>query len=411
MDALYVIADDLTGACDVGAALLPWPAGIAVHPDGTAAHVAGDETGTLMVRNTQSRTLSAVEAAGRVRSALAPLGGSFRGIVLKKIDTGLRGQLGAELDAAMDALGAAEAFVLPAIPEVGRTTLRGVQLIDGVPVHRTAFGRDPENPVSDANVTRVIAATARRRSETVALEAVRQPGGVARAIEAARARGACILVVDAETDGDLETVVEVLLARPRPLLLAGSIGLARALRRVLSGASDGVGGPAAGRTGGTGVLVVSGSAHPVARAQREYAVRREALSVLEVNPGPGAEATGREAGRLLANEMKVALVSPERRLCGSERAIAEALRVAACAALAVTRARGLVLIGGETAFHVLGGLGHPCISIEQRLGPLIVQGRLLHGVHRDIRVVTKGGSSGREDLLADVVAVLAGGGV
>lgn len=85
--------------------------------------------------------------------------------------------------------------------------------------------------------------------------------------------------------------------------------------------------------------------------------------------------------------------------------------MAACAALTITRARGLVLIGGETAFHVLGGLGHPCISIEHRLGPLIVQGRLLHGVHQDLRVVTKGGSSGREDLLAEVVAVLAGGGV
>src|SRR5262249_19752978 len=175
-----------TGACDVGAALLPWPAAIAVHPDGAMAQVAGDEADALVVRNTQSRTLAPAEAAGRVRSALAPLGTSFHGIVLEKIGPGLRGPLGAELDAAMDALGAAEAFVLPAIPEVGRTTVGSVQLIDGVPVHRTAFGRDPENPVTDAHVTRVLAATARRRPGTVALEAVRRP---ARGVAAARAAG------------------------------------------------------------------------------------------------------------------------------------------------------------------------------------------------------------------------------
>ena len=113
-----------------------------------------------------------------MRAALAPLGPAFRGIVLKKIDTGLRGSLGAEIDGAMEALGAAEAFVLPAIPEVGRTTVGGVQLIDGVPVHRTAFRDDPENPVRDACVARVIEATSRRRAADVALEAVRRPGAI-----------------------------------------------------------------------------------------------------------------------------------------------------------------------------------------------------------------------------------------
>jgi uncharacterized protein YgbK (DUF1537 family) len=37
MEALHVIADDLTGACDVGAALLPWPTPVVVWPDGDGA--------------------------------------------------------------------------------------------------------------------------------------------------------------------------------------------------------------------------------------------------------------------------------------------------------------------------------------------------------------------------------------
>lgn len=378
-----------------------------MHPDASGAQAAASDPATLLVCNTQSRTLSPSEAARRVRAALAPLGPAFRGIVLKKIDTGLRGSLGAEIDGAMDALGAAEAFVLPAIPEVGRTTVDGVQLIDGVPVHRTAFRDDPENPVRDACVTRVIEATSRRRAAAVPLEAVRRPGAIAERVDAGRAGGVSIFVLDAATDADLERAVAALLARPRPLLLVGSIGLARALRLALPSGSTAVA-PREPRVGGMGVLVVTGSAHPVARAQRVHATQREGLTVLEVGPDADADAVAREAGALLARGFAVALTTPDTVVPGTERASADVLRAVACGALAITRARGLVLVGGETAFRVLGGLGHPRITIEQRLGPLVVQGRLLDGDHAGLRVVTKGGSSGEEALLARLVAGLAG---
>jgi uncharacterized protein YgbK (DUF1537 family) len=407
-DPLHVIADDLTGACDVAAALLPWPAAITVHPDASGGRARTGDAATLTVRNTQSRTLPPAEATYRVRAALAPLGAAFRGIVLKKIDTGLRGSLGAEIDGAMDALGTTEAFVLPAIPEVGRTTVGGVQLIDGVPVHRTAFRDDPENPVRDACVARVIEATSCRRAAAVALDTVRRPGAVVECVDAGRAAGASIFVLDAETDTDLARAVAALLVRPRPLLLVGSIGLARALRRALPADSAPPPSSREHRAAGTGVLVVTGSAHPVARAQRVHAARCEGLTVLEVGPDADADAVAREAGALLARGCGVALTTPDTVVPGSERASVDVLRAVACGALAITRTRGLVLVGGETAFRVLDGLGHPRITIERRLGPLVVQGRLLDGEHEGLCVVTKGGSSGEEALLARLVAVLAG---
>src|SRR5262249_28860492 len=270
------------------------------EPGGTGGHSGSDRAGALVVRNTQSRTLPPAEAARRVRTVLAPLGAGFRGIVLKKIDTGLRGPLGAELDAAMDALGAQEAFVVPAIPEVGRTTVGGEQLIGGVPVHRTAFATDPENPVRDARVAHVIASTARRQTACVTLEAVRYPGALDEAIGAVRTRGAAIVVLDAETDGDLERGVEALLGRARPLLLVGSTGLARALRGSLAAEAPGAPAATPPDAGGTGVLVVSGSAHPLARVQRVHAVADGALLEVEVGALADAERAGRRAAGLLA---------------------------------------------------------------------------------------------------------------
>src|SRR6476620_3418690 len=98
MDALRVLADDLTGACDVGAELLPGPAGVVVHPSGESPRPEM-RPATVCVRNTQSRTLPPAEAARRVGAALADVGSGWAGLVLKKIDTGLRGPLGAEIDA------------------------------------------------------------------------------------------------------------------------------------------------------------------------------------------------------------------------------------------------------------------------------------------------------------------------
>src|SRR5207248_6194135 len=87
MDALRVLADDLTGACDVGAELLPGSAGVVVQPAGgtPAADVA---PGTICVRNTQSRTLDPAAAARVVREALGDVPVTWSGLVLKKIDTG-----------------------------------------------------------------------------------------------------------------------------------------------------------------------------------------------------------------------------------------------------------------------------------------------------------------------------------
>ncbi|HLK10095.1 MAG TPA: four-carbon acid sugar kinase family protein [Candidatus Binatia bacterium] len=406
MDALRVIADDLTGACDVGAELLPWPSGVAVQPAPGARAAAGVPAQALCVRNTQSRTLAPARAAERVASALADVSPRWAGIVLKKIDTGLRGQLGAELDAAMDALGSDEAFVLPAIPEVGRTTEAGRQMIGGVPVDQTAFARDPQNPIADASVPAAVERTSRRRAAVIGLDAVREPRALAAAVDRARAGGAQVLVCDAQTDADLERAVRGLLARGRPLLLAGSAGLARALRRVL-GPEQGSrpAPPALARGADGGVLAVVGSAHPTSRGQVERAAGRGLLHAIPVD-GARAEAAGIAAGAALRTGRAVALVAPVERVPDRSEEIARALRAAALAALARARPIGLALVGGETAYQVLDGLGHPPLWLVSRLCPLVVRARLLAGAYAGLALVTKGGSTGAPDLLGHIVRQL-----
>ena len=405
LNALRIIADDLTGACDIGAEMLPWPAGVVVQP---AAGGSGP-VGALGVRNTQSRTLPPSEAASRVSGVLADLRTGWSGIVLKKIDTGLRGPLGAEIDAAMDVLGVGEAFVLPAIPEVGRTTEQGRQMIGGVPVHRTAFARDPQNPIRDASVPAAVEATSRRRGAVIGLGAIRGRDDFDDALEGARAGGAAIFVCDAETDADLERAVRRLLSRPRPLLLVGSTGLARALRRVLGPENGGRPRGGVSFPAGSGVLIVAGSAHPATRAQVEYATARRLIEPLVVDDPGAADAAGVVAGGLLETGRAVALVAPAELAPGGSTRVLAALRAAALAALARTRPGGVAIIGGETAYHVLDGLGHPMLAVESRLCPLVVRTRLMTGPYAGLPLVTKGGSAGAPDMLAAIVRQLGRG--
>ena len=82
MHEVRVLADDLTGACDVGAELLPWPGGVGVLPAMSTTRPESRGEG-LWVHNTQSRTLGAAEAARRVTAALEPDADAAAGVVAK----------------------------------------------------------------------------------------------------------------------------------------------------------------------------------------------------------------------------------------------------------------------------------------------------------------------------------------
>src|SRR5580692_663036 len=89
---LGIIADDLTGACDVAACFAPQLGSVGVAISLGADSTADDEPHVI---NTQSRLKdfdSARDVLYRVGSTLGP-----KKIVFKKIDAGLRGPVGAEI--------------------------------------------------------------------------------------------------------------------------------------------------------------------------------------------------------------------------------------------------------------------------------------------------------------------------
>ena len=66
-----------------------------------------------------------------------------RGVLYKTVDSTLRGHIAEELEACFAASGRKALVFAPAFPQAGCTTVRGIQLVDGIPVSESAYGHDP----------------------------------------------------------------------------------------------------------------------------------------------------------------------------------------------------------------------------------------------------------------------------
>lgn len=254
MVRLLIIADDFTGALDTGVQFAVRGAETRVVTDPDYDFSQAEATVQVLVLDAETRHLepqAAYRAVFRaVRDALAA---GFTHIY-KKTDSALRGNIGSELTAALDAAGAEGLAFLPALPGMGRITRGGVHYIDGVPAADSVFGRDPFEPVRDSAVAAIIAAQSRT---PVVLHS---PG------EAAAGPG--IHVYDAESGEDLLRTGRRL--APEGLrLCAGCAGFAPVLAELLE-----LGGtpPVLPRLAPK-LFVVCGSVNPVTLRQMEEAER------------------------------------------------------------------------------------------------------------------------------------------
>ena len=146
-----VIADDLTGAAELGA--------VGLRLGLRAEILRGNRPGVateLVCIDTDSRSCAPAEAARRAAAAAKLLRSAGAIWIYKKVDSVLRGNVTAEVEAVMQQLDLNRALVLPANPSLGRVIRNGEYFIKGKPIHRTEFAHDSEYPRRTAQVLRLL---------------------------------------------------------------------------------------------------------------------------------------------------------------------------------------------------------------------------------------------------------------
>ncbi|TKI02812.1 D-threonate kinase [Martelella alba] len=409
---LWVLADDFTGANDIGGALAR--TGARVHVLFDARRTAKDVGADVQIINTDSRALPARQAAQRVKTALAgwrELGGECW--LFKKIDSTLRGNLGAELDAALAATGATLAIVAPAVPRLGRTTRNGQCYIHGRPLAETEYASDPKTPIRHSGVIERCHEQSVLPMGVIDLTRVRDEG-LAAVLADAAASGRRMLVVDAENDGDLARIVRAPGALATRPILVGAAGLGDALARELNPK------PA------SPVLAVIGSMSH--NAQRQIACLRNQYDVALVDidveqilgdAAHSGDERGREQAIFALRRGQHCLIrtcqSTEQRsqieqLCARYGLTRQTLGETLCASLAELTAAvcrqappaGLFLSGGDVAMAVARGMGATGFRIEGQIAGCVPWGHLLNGA-QGLRVMTKAGGFGDEHILVEVI--------
>lgn len=157
MIELLIIADDFTGALDTGVMFAQEGADTKVVT-GENREIDRKEGSPLevLVVDAETRHLPADEAYRTVYRIIKRAKNAGVGCIFKKTDSALRGNIGSELAAALEASGETRLHFIPAFPRMNRITVKGIHYIDGVPVKESVFGQDPFDPVSGSCVADII---------------------------------------------------------------------------------------------------------------------------------------------------------------------------------------------------------------------------------------------------------------
>ncbi|WJH34022.1 four-carbon acid sugar kinase family protein [Paenibacillus sp. CC-CFT747] len=226
-----IAADDVTGANDIGimyakAGLVTdvysynglEPLVMASHPD-------------VLVLDTDSRFLPGKTAYELVYQAAKELEQAGCTRFYNKTCSVFRGNIGAEFDAMLDALGEDFAVVVLGFPKNGRTTIDGIHYVRGRKLEDSEFRNDPMHPMTQSNLAEILRAQTRRKVAVLSYETIRK-GPVALREEIGRMRSQCsYLILDVENQQSLEVIAE---AVEDERVLAGSSALAEELAKRLA---------------------------------------------------------------------------------------------------------------------------------------------------------------------------------
>lgn len=361
---IAVIADDITGAAEIG--------GIALrYGKKTVMTTQLDDRlpqADVLVVATDTRSDTEAGAAGTVRQIAHRLKGSGAAI-FKKTDSVMRGHVVAEIKAIMAETGHTGALLLPQNPSKGRTIKDGVYYVGGVRLSDTAFGRDPEYPALTSSAEDLL-------------------GGAAAplAVGGAPAPGCTIHIADAGSTDDIRAQ---LAKASRATLLAGGADLFESV--VAAGSPPRPCVPAALPPAGR-VLVICGSTQGTSPAGEPY-IRSlggcEAAMPAEVfhggNPAPWAEALAQ-----LYKSHRALIVGIGRKE-NMGPAYASRLRLTMADVAATLVGRGspdiMAIEGGATAYAIMQRLGWHSLTLRAEYSPGVVG-----MVHNATEIILKPGS-------------------
>ena len=390
---LAMLADDVTGACDAGVQFSQRGAATRVYLELPQQPATSAEVSVLV---THSRGDPPDEAVRKVRQACDWIAASGAKLCYKKIDSTLKGNVGAELEALRNQFPHRLILLSPSFPKMERV------VVDGWLRVRSSEAIEPIHLLS------LLTSQGAGR-----LMHIRQPAGssgtLIERIRQAEAAGARIITIDAVSESHLWEIAKVAAQIvPQPLLV-GSAGVAAAWSELLlttvRGKSDEakptaslarvVSASVPGSQPGPVVLCI-GSTNPVTCQQLQRLRDTQRVEVFDwrQNDPNRAEAALAQGSHLLFRMPPCA---------GDELDLPPLLS----AIVGSSQVRGVLCSGGDTARLMCSSLGVQAIELRTEILPGLPWGILIGGPANHLPVCTKAGGFGDSEALCQAVNFLA----
>jgi uncharacterized protein YgbK (DUF1537 family) len=417
-----VVADDVTGANDIG--IMFARSGLLVHVyaydgPGVLARARASTPGPeVAILDTNSR-LDAPEVAYRkVFEGTRELQAAGCRQFFNKTCSVFRGNIGAEFDAMLDALGEEFGVVVLGFPKNGRTTIDGIHYVHGRRLEESEFRNDPIHPRLESNLVNVLEAQTQRRVALVDHRVVAAgPAAVRERLLALQAMGG-YAIVDVPDQAALGVIAS---AAHDFRVLCGSSALAEDLPNVWGVRATSPAPLDLARHDDVGLLCIAGSLMPQTAAQVHYLrMRGAAALVLDTTCLFGRASREAELARVEHDAVEAlrsgrdVIVSSsgdsanveETRAAGTDagldsnqvaRLVSDALSQVAAGVMAATGLNRLVVAGGETSAAVCARLGVTGMRVWQEIQPGLPSCVSLS--NPPMLLVLKSGSFGSPDFL------------
>ncbi len=418
-EKIVIVADDFTGASDTAVQFAKKGLKSLVINDIDTISKSLDICDALAI-NTGSRADSMDTAYRKTYSAGNMLKGTNIKLIYKKIDSTMRGNIGAELSGLMDSLKTDISVIVPSLPDQGRTVINGNLYVKDVLLSDTEFSTDPGTPVRESYIPAIISQQSDKKTAVISYDRVIEGENIlAEAVRQLIDDNVRIIVIDAREKEELRIIASALASMNEKILMAGSLGLAEFI-------------PEHFFTEKTrkANIVVAGSVSNVTLSQLDYlkadpdtvridinisdlftagkTIEKERIqSILHDSFRRGSDVIIRSA-RAHDDAEKSFEAGREYGLDRSEVSdtIASFLGEIAAGIIREHRINGMLLTGGDIAMKTATSLNVSGLIVESEILPGIPYGHFSDPAYSDIKIITKAGGFGNEDAIYRVLEFL-----
>ena len=149
---IAVIADDITGAAEIAGLALRYRLTVQILTEPVKPAADAD----VLIISTDARSMQKQDALAVTQKAVEFLQLLQPAFIYKKIDSVLRGYILDEIQVQSALTGKHSALIIAPNPSLARTIRQGCYFVDGIPIHQTAFSKDPEFAMKYSHVLQML---------------------------------------------------------------------------------------------------------------------------------------------------------------------------------------------------------------------------------------------------------------